>query len=76
MSISERFPETLPRLARVVSSKFRVDFSVILPRVFQNTRATTLVIFASTPFPVQTCPSLDTNNSEAPRFMREIWNKK
>ena len=46
MSISERFPETLLRLACVASNNFRVDFYVIFPCVFQKSGANTLVIFA------------------------------
>ena len=48
MSISERFPETVLRLACVASSNFRLDFEVILPGVFQKSEANTLVIFALT----------------------------
>ena len=46
MSISERFPETVLRLAYVASSNFRLDFEVILPCVFQKSGANTRVIFA------------------------------
>ena len=46
MSISERFPETLLRLACMASSNFRLYFKVILPCVFQKSGANTLVIFA------------------------------
>ena len=48
MSISERFPETVLRLACVASSNVRLDFEVILPGVFQKSEANTLVIFALT----------------------------
>ena len=48
MSISERFPGTVLRLACVASSNFRLDFEVILPGVFQKSEANTLVIFALT----------------------------
>ena len=47
MSISERFPEALLRLACVASSNFRVDFYVILSCGFQKSGVNTLVIFAS-----------------------------
>ena len=46
MSISERFSETLLRLAYVASRNFHLDFYVILPCVFQKSGANTLVIFA------------------------------
>ena len=50
MSIGERFPETVLRLPCVASSNFRLDFEVILPCVFQKSRANTLlVIFALMP---------------------------
>ena len=46
VSISERFLETLLRLAYVGSRNFHLDFKVILPCVFQKSGANTLVIFA------------------------------
>ena len=74
MSISERFPETVLRLACVASSKFRLDFEVILPVVFQKSGANTLVIFAlMRNFCGKGYPSLDSN-AEAPSFMSEIQN--